>query len=80
MSDGPFHIFTRAGDGTRDVEGVLRDLAARGLSAEAAGYVKHLVVTRADQTVVFLVSRDAPFADALRRLPAWREPGDQPLG
>lgn len=79
MSDGAFHIFTRAGDGTGDVDAVLREMAARGMDGPAAGYAKHLYVTRADQTVVFLSARDVPFAAALRARPGWREPGDEPL-
>jgi hypothetical protein len=79
MSDGTFHIFTRAGNGTPDIEAVQKRMKSRGLDAAASGFAKHILVTQADQTVVFLTGRDVPFADELRRLPGWREPGDKPV-
>ncbi|HET6230586.1 MAG TPA: hypothetical protein VFE05_11000 [Longimicrobiaceae bacterium] len=79
MSDGPFHIFTRPGNGFDDVNAVLGEMKKRGLTPEAAGFNKYLIVTQADQTVVFLTGRDVPFAAALRRRPGWLEPGDKPL-
>jgi hypothetical protein len=45
-----------------------------------AGFNKYLFATQADQTIVFLASRDAPLAGELRALRGWSEPGDQPLG
>ncbi|HEX5727021.1 MAG TPA: hypothetical protein VFX98_16210 [Longimicrobiaceae bacterium] len=79
MSIPEYHIFTRDGDALAEVDEVLRTLQARGLSAQAAGFHKYLHVTRAGQTVVFLESRQAPLAAALRGRPGWREPGDEAL-
>jgi len=79
MEHTPDHVLTRPGDGLAEVDAALADLAARGVDREAAGFRKAFFVTRADQTVVMVRSRQDPLADALRRRPGWREPGDQPL-
>jgi hypothetical protein len=79
MATAPHHVFTRAGDACAEVDEALRALAARGVTREAAGYVKCMHVTRAEQTVVMITTRDAPLAAELRGRPGWREPGDVPL-
>jgi hypothetical protein len=73
MAEGDY-IFTRQGDGTREVEEIQRRLRASLGSDEAAGFVKFFYVTQADSTVVFLASPDAPFAAELRRGRGWLEP------
>ena len=79
MSQGPAHIFIKKGDALREVDAALARCAQRGLDRAAAGFNKYLFATQADQTIVFLASRDAPLAVELRALPGWSEPGDQPL-
>lgn len=73
----PHHVLTRQGDGLVDVDAALAGLEARGIDREAAGYHRAFFVTRADQTVVMVTSREAPLAEALRGWPGWREPGDE---
>jgi len=71
MSAGTgYHVFTRDGDGTAEVDALVRSLG----SAQVAGLHRHFYVTRADQTVVMTASPDSPLALELRKLPAWREP------
>lgn len=72
------HVFTRRGDASAEVEGLLREFRADG-TPEEAGFVRYFYVTRAEQTVVLVASREAPFAVRLRSLAGWQEPGDQPL-
>lgn len=79
MSDTVYHVFTRAGDGVREVEAALEALKARGVSREGAGLYKCMYVTRADQTVLMTESRDSALAVEMRGRPGWREPGDQQL-
>lgn len=79
MASVPHHVFTKSGDACAEVDEALRALAARGVSREASGYVKCLHVTRAEQTVVMVATRDAPLSAELRSRPGWREPGDVPL-
>ena len=68
------YIFLRPGDATAEVEQVAKKLRGEHGSDEAAGFVKHLYVTRADQTVVFLTAPDTPFAAELRSRRGWMEP------
>ncbi len=79
MSQSPSHIFIKKGDALREVDAALARCAERGVDRAAAGFVKYLFATQADQTIVFLTSRDAPLAGELRALRGWSEPGDQPL-
>ncbi|HEX2077822.1 MAG TPA: hypothetical protein VHG08_08940 [Longimicrobium sp.] len=79
MSGSVYHVFTRAGDGVREVEAVLEALQARGVSREGAGLYKCMYVTRADQTVLMTESRDSALAVEMRGRPGWREPGDRKL-
>ena len=79
MSETLYHVLTRVGDGTAEVEAALGRLEARGVSREAAGYHKHFYVTRADQTVLMVTAADAALAAELRGKPGWREPGDRPV-
>lgn len=79
MAGDAYHVLTRDGDGCAEVDGVLRALEARGTSREAAGFVKYLYVTRAEQTVVMVRDRASPLAAELRGRPGWREPGDAAL-
>jgi hypothetical protein len=76
------YIFLRPGDATAEVDEAARRMRARHGSDEAAGFVKHLYVTRADQTVVFLTGPDVPLAAELRSRRGWMEParltGDEP--
>jgi hypothetical protein len=71
---GADYIFTRQGDGSAELEEIANRLRASQGSDEAAGFVKHIYVTQADSTVVFLSSPDAPFAAELRRRRGWMEP------
>lgn len=73
------HVFTRRGDASAEVEGLLREFRAGGGTPEEAGFVRYFYVTRAEQTVVLVASREAPFAVRLRALAGWQEPGDPPL-
>ena len=79
MSETVYHVLTRSGDGTAEVDAALARLETRGISGEAAGYHKHFFVTRADQTVLMVSEPDAPLAAELRGKPGWREPGDRPV-
>jgi hypothetical protein len=79
MATAPHHVFTKGGDACAEVDDALRALAARGVARDASGYVKCMHVTRAEQTVVMITTRDAPLAAELRGRPGWREPGDVPL-
>jgi hypothetical protein len=79
MADAPLHVLTRDGDALAEVEDAVRALAGRGVPREACGLAKTMHVTRAQQTVVMVESRDAPIAAELRARPGWREPGDVPL-
>jgi hypothetical protein len=69
------YIFVRPGDATAEVEEMARRLRGQHGSDEAAGFVKYLYVTRANQTVVFLAGPDTPFAAELRARRGWLEPG-----
>jgi hypothetical protein len=79
MSEAPFHVLTRHGDAIEEVDAALRALAERGIAREQSGFHKYLHVTRAEQTVVMVSSRDAPLAVELRSRSGWAEPGDAPL-
>jgi hypothetical protein len=79
MSDGVYHVFTRAGDAVREVEAALQALKARGVSKTDAGLYKCMYVTRADQTVLMTESRDSALATEVRGRGGWAEPGDQAL-
>lgn len=79
MAGAPNHVLTRDGDGCAEVEEALRVLQGRGTSREAAGFIKCLYVTRAEQTVVMVRDRASPLAAELRTRRGWREPGDAPL-
>ncbi len=79
MSHGPSHIFIKKGDALREVDAALARCAERGVDRAAAGFVKYLFATQADQTIVFLTSRGAPLAAELRTLGGWSEPGDEEL-
>jgi hypothetical protein len=68
------HIFTRPGDAGGEVEEIAKRLRGQLGSDEAAGLVKYLYVTRADQTVVFLAGPEVPFAAELRARRGWTEP------
>ena len=74
MAQGESYIFTRPGDGTRDVEEIGKALRAQLGSDAAAGFVKFFYVTQADSTVVFLTGPDTPFAAELRKRRVWMEP------
>jgi hypothetical protein len=65
-----YHVFTKAGDGTSEVEGLARAFRSR----EEAGLHKYFYVSRANQTVVMVENSDAPLARELRRRPGWTEP------
>jgi hypothetical protein len=79
MEQASDHVLTRAGDGLAEVDAALASLASRGVDRESSGFRKAFFVTRADQTVVTVRSREAPLAAELRSRAGWREPGDQPL-
>jgi len=79
MAEAAHHVLTRDGDGCGEVDEVLRALEARGVSREAAGFVKCMYVTRAEQTVAMVRGRASPLAAELRARRGWREPGDAPL-
>jgi hypothetical protein len=68
------YIFVRPGDGSGEVEETAKRLRAQLGSDDAAGFVKYLYVTRADQTIVFLAGPDVPFAAELRKRRGWTEP------
>jgi hypothetical protein len=76
MAQAPSHIFIKKGDVRREVDAAL---ARCGGDPAAAGFTKYLFATQADQTVVFLASRDAPLAAQLRAGRGWSEPGDEAL-
>ena len=67
-----YHVLTRDGDGTGEIEAALRTAG----SPQSAGLHKYFYVARANQTVVMATSPDAAIAVALRGLPGWREPVD----
>jgi hypothetical protein len=66
-----FHVLTRQGDATHEVDFALRDL---GTSPEEAGLHRYFFVTRANQTVVMARAAHVPIAHALRER-GWDEPG-----
>lgn len=72
------HVFVRRGDAAADVEALLAEVRARGSTPEAEGFIRYFFVTRAEQTVVMVRDRGAPFAAALRARRGWREPADEP--
>ncbi|HWK88402.1 MAG TPA: hypothetical protein VNP72_00355 [Longimicrobium sp.] len=74
-----YHVLTRGGDGRPEVDAALERLQARGVSREASGFHKQMYVTRADQTVLMVASRESPLSAELRHQPGWREPGDRAL-
>jgi hypothetical protein len=67
-----FHVLTREGDGTREVEAAI----AHHGSPERAGLHRYFYVSRANQTVVMTVDQDSPLAAVLRELGGWSEPRD----
>ena len=79
MAGDPYHVMTKSGDARAEVDGVLRALAARGVSREASGFHKYLHVTQVEQTVVMLASRGCPLAAELRGRTGWGEPGHVPI-
>lgn len=79
MPDAVYHVLTKSGDATAEVDDALRALEARGVSREASGFHKVLHVTRAEQTVVMVARRDSPLAAELRARRGWGEPGDSPF-
>jgi len=79
MPDASYHVLTHSGDARAEVDAALRALEARGVSREAAGFHKYLQVTNVEQTVVMVRDRGCALAAALRAIPGWGEPGDQPL-
>jgi hypothetical protein len=72
-ADPAYPVFVRRGDATAELEQLL---AAAGDTPHAAGLRKFFYVSRADQTVVMVVSRDAPLGRALRGRKGWSEPID----
>lgn len=79
MGDADYPVFTRRGDGRKEVEEVLRSLKeASGADERALGFHKHLYVARAGMTVVFVTDRNAPLAEALREREEWTEPREKP--
>ena len=68
-------VFTRRGDARAEVDEVVHQLEEQYGPAQPVGFVKYLYVTKADQTVVLVTSRNAPLAAALRARPGWIEPG-----
>ena len=79
MAEEAYHVLTRDGDGCTEVDEALRHLESDGTSREAAGFIKCLYVTRAEQTVVMVRDRACPLAAELRGRRGWREPGDTSL-
>lgn len=75
-----YHVLTRAGDASAQVEALARELRATHGSDAAAGFVRYFYVSQAKMTVVLTAGRDAPVSVALRRRGGWAEPGDEPLG
>lgn len=73
------HVMVRRGDASAEVEAVLKALRDAGGTPEAAGFVRYFYVTRADQTVVMVASKESPIAAELRGKKGWSEPGDVPL-
>lgn len=73
MERAAYHIFVKSGDATAELERVLHELGPESLASK--GLHKSLYVTRADQTVAFLLDPDCPAAHALRGRPGWSEPG-----
>jgi hypothetical protein len=74
MSGHPeFHVLTRDGDASREVEEAVRTIG----TPEQAGLHRYFFVSRAHQTVVMTQSPDAPLARSLRGREGWREPGDE---
>ena len=70
MAEFEYHVLTRDGDATMDVEAALR-----GMPDGKGGLHRYFYVSRANQTVVMTMSASSPIADALRRRDGWREPG-----
>lgn len=64
-------IFIRRGDARIEVDRLIAEL---GVSPADAGLHKYLYVAKADQTVVMVVGRSSPLANALRGRPDWSEP------
>jgi hypothetical protein len=79
MPNPPYHVLTHSGDARAEVDAALRALAGRGVTREASGFHKVLHVVNAEQTVVMVRDRGCPLAAALRAIPGWGEPGEQPL-
>ena len=69
--DRVYPVFVKRGDARAEVDALLAELQH---APDSAGFHKYLHVARADQTVVLVVSRDAPLARALRARPGWDEP------
>jgi hypothetical protein len=67
-----YHVLTREGDATGEVESVVRDLG----SPESAGLHRCFFVSRARQTVVMVRGLDSPLAVRLRAM-GWSEPAAQ---
>lgn len=74
MAEPASYVFTRQGDGSRDVEEIAKRLRAQLGSDAAAGFTKFFYVTQADSTVVILTGPDVPFAAELRGRWPWVEP------
>ena len=74
-----YHVFTKQGDATPEVEAVLASLKTQGIGKDACGMYKCMYVTRAGQTVLMTETRDTPLAREMRGRPGWMEPGDKEL-
>ena len=74
-----FHVFTKQGDATAEVEAALAALKEKGIGKEACGMYKCMYVTRAGQTVLMVETADTPLAREMRGRRGWTEPGDRPL-
>lgn len=79
MAETVYHVMVKRGDALAEIDAALAALQARGVSREASGFHKYLHVTRAEQTVVMVESRESPLAAELRARGGWTEPGDRPL-
>ncbi len=66
-----FPVFVKRGDSRAEVDRLIREME---LTPEEAGLQKYIYVVQGNQTVVMVTSRDAPVAEALRRVQGWLEP------
>lgn len=72
MTGSPeYHVLTKAGDATQEVEVAVRELGP----PERSGLHRFFFVARANQTVVMTVDSESPLANLLRVRAGWMEPG-----